>query len=311
MLPFSLPAQAWLFPRGEGAVTVGYQNIYVRDHASFNGQAFDKFGDINSHFMTVDTDYSITDRLAVRVSVPYVFGKYKGSRPHSLPVDDSDYHSTFQDFTTDLRYKVSLRPVVLTPFVRLVVPSHQYEQFAHAAVGRDVREYHLGINVGRRLNRQVFLHAQYSYAFVERVLDISPNRSNVEAQVSYFVTRRLALVTSMQWYYTHDGLEAHLDLPAPGLLTVEQYRHHDQLGKGTLLDGGGGFSFAVSRKVEVFASFGRSVMGKNVHLHSSVVSVGFSRTFGAKYEEKNASLGTAQGMPPPNQAIVCTCAKGR
>jgi hypothetical protein len=312
-LPFSLPAQAWLFPKGEGAVTVSYQNTYVRDHVSFDGQAFDKFGDINSHSMTVDTDYSITDRLAVRVSLPYVFGKYKGPARflHSLPVDDGDYHSTFQDFTTDLRYNVSQRPVVLTPFVRVVVPSHGYEYFAHAAVGRDLREYHIGINAGRRLNRRTFLQAQYSYAFVERVLDMSPNRSNIEAQVSYFLTPRLSLLTSMQWYYTYDGLEAHLDLPPLALLTPEQFKHHDQLGKSILLDGGAGFSFAATRKLEVFATIGRSVLGTNGHLHSSVFSFGFSHTFGTRDEQESASLGTAKGLPPPNQAIVCTCAKGR
>jgi hypothetical protein len=163
---------------------------------------------------------------------------------------------------------VSLRPVVLTPFVRLVVPSHGYEYFAHAAVGRDLREYHIGINAGRRLNRRTFLQAQYSYAFVERVLDISPNRSHVEAQVSYFLTPRLSLLTSMQWYYTYDGLEAHLDLPPLALLTAEQFKHHDQLGKSILLDGGGGFSFAATRKLEVFATIGRSrlwIQGRDLH----------------------------------------------
>jgi len=312
MGPLSLSAQAWLFPKGEGTVTISYQNTYVRDHVDFHGQAWDKFGDINSHSMTVDTDYSLTDRLALRVSLPYVLGKYSGQFAHSLTVDNGAYHSTFQDFTTDLRYNVSLKPVVLTPFVRLVVPSHGYEYFAHAAVGRDVREYHIGLNVGRRLNRKTFLQAQYSYAFVERILDISPNRSNLEAQVGYFLTPRLSLLASMQWYHTYNGVEAHFELRPPSGLTAEQYHHHDQFSKASLVDGGGGISFAVNRKLEMFASFGRSVTGTNGHMHSSVVTVGISRTFGTKYAEEAASLGTvAQGMPPPNQAIVCTCARGR
>ncbi len=314
MIPCSLPGQAWLFPKGEGTVTLSYQDTYVLDHVDYKGQPWSLFGAINSQSITVDTDYSLTNKLAVRIALPYVFGKYDGASQfaHSFPVDDGKYHSTFQNFTADLRYNVSLRPVVLTPFVRLVVPSHDYQYFAHAAVGRDVREYHIGINVGRRLDPilpKAFVQAQYSYAFVQRILNISPNRSNVEAQLGYFLTPRLSLLASTQWYYTYNGLEDHFEIPPPGGFTEEQWIHHDQLGKASLLDVTGGVSFAMNRKMEVFASFGRSIAGTNGHLHASVVTIGVSRTFNTAHREESASLGRG-GMPPPNQAIVCTCARG-
>jgi hypothetical protein len=313
MIPFSLPGQAWLFPKGEGTVTRSYQNTLVQDHVDFKGKAWSLFGDINSQSITADTDYSLTDKLAVRIALPYVFGRYDGPSQfaHSFPVDDGKYHSTFQNFTADLRYNVSQRPVVLTPFVRLVVPSHDYQYFAHAAVGRDVREYHIGINVGRRLDPilpKAFIQVQYSYAFVERILNISPNRSNVEAQLGYFLTPRLSLLASTQWYYTYNGVEDHFDIPPPAGLTEEQWLHHDQIGKASLLDVTGGVSFAMNRKMEMFASFGRSLFGTNGHLHAAVVTIGVSRTFGTTHKEESAS--SAKGMPPPNQAIVCTCARG-
>jgi hypothetical protein len=313
-IPYSLSAQAWLFPKGEGTVTFSYQDTYVLDHVDYKGQPWSLFGAINSQSLTVDTDYSLTNKLAVRVALPYVFGKYDGQSQyaHSFPVDDGKYHSTLQNFTADLRYNVSQRPVVFTPFVRLVMPSHNYQYFAHAAVGRDVREYHIGINVGRRLDRvlpKAFVQAQYSYAFVQRILNISPNRSNVEAQLGYFLTPRLSLLASTQWYHSYEGLEAHFELPPPGGLTEEQWRRHDQLAKASLLDVTGGVSFAMNRKVEMFASFGRSITGTNGHLHASVITVGVSRTFGTARKEESAALGLG-GMPPPNQAIVCTCARG-
>ena len=312
MLPFSLPGQAWLFPKGEGTVTLSYQNILVQDHVDYKGQPWSLFGDINSQSITVDTDYSLTNKLAVRIALPYVFGRYDGlaQYAHSFPADNGKYHSTFQNFTADLRYNVSQRPVVLTPFVRLVVPSHDYQYFAHAAVGRDVREYHIGINVGRRLDPilpKAFIQVQYSYAFVERILNISPNRSNVEAQLGYFLTPRLSLLASTQWFYTYSGIQDHFELPPIGGLTEEQWLHHDQIGKASLLDVTGGVSFAINRKMEMFASVGRSLFGKNGHLHAAVVTVGVSRTFGT-HKEESASF--AKGMPPPNQAIVCTCARG-
>lgn len=311
LIPSSLSAQAWLFPQGEGSVSFYYQDLYTHDHAGYNGQTFN-LGQIYSQSLILDTDYSLTNKLAVRLSLPYISGKYSGEFPHPTTPDNGQWHSTFQNFTADLRYNVSMRPVVFTPFVRLVVPSHDYQYFAHAAVGRDLREYQVGFNIARRLDpflSHAYLQAQYSYAFVERVLNIATDRSNVDAQFGYFLTLRLTLLGSTQWIHTYNGLIADFNLPQAGL-TGEQWIHHDQISKANLLDVGGGASFAVNRKVEVFVSFARSVEGTNGHLHDALVTFGVSRTFSTKNEEAIASAGTvAQGTPAPNQAIVCTCAR--
>jgi len=311
LIPTSLSAQAWLFPQGEGSVSFYSQYLYTNQHASYTGQTFN-LGQIFSESLIMDTDYSLTNKLAVRVALPYIFGKYDGTHPHPTTPDNGDWHSTFQNFTADLRYNVSSRRVVFTPFVRLVMPSHNYEYFAHAAVGRDLREYHVGFNIARRLDPilpKAFLQAQYSYAFVERVLNIAPNRSNVDAQIGYFLTPRLTLLASTQWIHTYSGVNANFDLPQAGL-SGEQWLHHDQISKATLTDVGGGFSFAVNRKVEMFVSFARSVEGTNGHLHDALVTIGVSRTFSTKFGAEDPSTSTiAQGMPAPNQAIVCTCAR--
>ena len=105
-----------------------------------NSDAHD-IGHILSHALTLDVDYSLTDKLAVRVAVPFIAARYYGPTPHQLPMDDGTYHSTFQDFTTDVRYNLTKRRVVLTPFFRVVIPSNSYTYFAHSAAGRDQREY--------------------------------------------------------------------------------------------------------------------------------------------------------------------------
>src|SRR3954453_12404464 len=92
LIPPLLPAQAWLFPKGEGSVSLSYQNLFVSDHVYENGDAHD-IGHMLSHALTLDTEYSITDKLAVRVAVPYIAGRYYGSKPHQLPMDDGSYHS--------------------------------------------------------------------------------------------------------------------------------------------------------------------------------------------------------------------------
>jgi hypothetical protein len=310
MAPSTLTAQAWLFPKGEGSVSLSYQNIIVHDHSYAQGDTHD-IGHIFSDAVTMDVDYSFTSRLAARVSLPYIAAKYSGSHPHHLPIDDGTFHSTFQDFSVDLRYNLVRRPAAITPFFRAVIPSHGYEYFAHSAVGRDVHEYHAGANFGRSLNPifpKAYLQARYAYVFVERILGVSPNRGDAEFQLGYFLTRRLSLLGTGQWMHTYQGVQIPYGIIHGGL-TDEQWPHHDQIGKAGLLDVGGGAAFALNGSLEVYLSLARSVQGQNSHLHAAVVTVGMSRSFGARVERR--STGAVEGAPAPQRALVCTCAKSK
>ena len=306
-------AQAWLSPKGEGTVSLSYQNQFVAEHTFENGDAHD-IGHILSHALTLDVDYSITGNLAVRVAIPFVAGKYDGPVPHQLPMDNGTYHSTFQDFTTDARYRLIKRRVAVTPFFRAVIPSNNYTYFAHSAAGRDQREFHLGTNFGRRLDPllpNAYIQAQYSYAFVERVLGIAPNRSNLEVQPGYFVTQRFSLLATAQWMYTHSGLDLNYNLPLVGL-SEDQWIHHDQIAKTSLLDLGGGASFAITPSWQVFLTVAHSVEGRNGHLHTAVVTMGVSRSFSTRPTLERASLGPrGEVLPDGSRPVVCTCSKTR
>jgi hypothetical protein len=305
----NLFGQAWLSPKGEGTLSLSYQYILVRNHYFSTGVPED-VGHVFSHAMTMDVDYSLTDKLALRVAIPFVAAKYTGQKPHQLPADDGTYHSTFQDFAIDLRYQVTKRRIVLAPFFRAVIPSNGYTYFAHSAVGRDLREYQTGMNFGRRLNPvlpKAYLQARYSYAFVERIVGIAPNRSAVEAQLGYFVSRRLSVMGQGQWMHTHAGVD-HLFGVYHGGLPDDLYPHHDQIGKASLLDLGGGAAYSVNRALVVFLSLGHSMEGRNTHAHAAVLTVGFSRSFGGLFEGKSA-LARTNEQPELQRAVVCTCVK--
>ncbi len=313
VIPSAVSAQAWLFPKGEGTVSLSYQNLYVTDHSYENSDAHD-IGHILSHALTLDVDYSFTDKLAVRVAVPYITARYYGQKPHQLPLDDGTYHSTFQDFTTDVRYNLTKRRIVLTPFFRVVIPSNSYTYFAHSAAGRDQREYHFGTNFGRRLEPLIpkaYMQAQYSYALVERVLGIAPNRSNFEFQLGYFLTPRLSLLATGQGMYTHSGVELDFNQFHAGL-SSDQWTHHDQIAKASLLDVGGGTSFAVTPSWQMVLTVAHSIEGRNGHLHAAVVTIGVSRSFGATSKVEKPSLGPGgESVPGTNRPLVCTCSKTR
>jgi hypothetical protein len=276
----SLFAQAWLSPKGEGTLSLGYQHNYVRDHAFSGGERLDA-GHIHAHAANLDVDYSLTDRLALTVGLPYIAAKYSGLKPHQLPIDGGTYHGTFQDFRVDLRYNISTRPVVITPFFEAIIPSHSYVYFAHSAIGTDLREYHLGTNLGRRLDpvlSNAYFQARYSYVFVERTVGIAPNRSDTELQFGYFLNPRVSLLGLGSWHLTHSGI-AYTYKVFPADLTPEQFRHHDQIGKSNIFDVGAGAAFSLSPSLDMSVSLMHTLRARNGHAHAAVVSAGFSWSF--------------------------------
>ena len=95
-----------------------------------------------------------------------------GLFPHLLPIDNGDYHGALQDLHVGFRYNVRAHPFMLTPFLAVAFPSYHYEHFAHSAVGTDLWEVQIGMNVGKRfapLLPNAFLQMRYSYAMVQRV----------------------------------------------------------------------------------------------------------------------------------------------
>jgi hypothetical protein len=122
-IPCSLRSQAWLPEKGQGTVSLLYQYGFDRYHAMSQGEAVDR-GHIFMQALMLDLDYSLTDRLAVRVALPAIEGRYKGPEPHVLvrnqpqtqiALDNGRYHGGLQDFRFDVRYNVSPKKLMVTP----------------------------------------------------------------------------------------------------------------------------------------------------------------------------------------------------
>ena len=293
--------QAWLPPKGEAFISLGYGNVFVTKHYTYlrvpGAPASDSTevdrGHIRSQSVSADLGYAITDRFTVLFGVPFVEGKWYRScstcgSPHTLlngtTLDDGDYHGTFQDYHAEAVYQVARNPVALTAFVGAVIPSHDYQYFAHSAVGRDLHEYILGFNVGSRLDRVVpgaYVQARYSYAFVERVLDIYHNRSNGALELGYFVTPSLGARFLASGFYTHGGLSIRsaADLKGPANASNPIFLHHDQIEHASALSVGGGLSYALTGSMDVYASYLRTVTGHAGHKIDHGISFGASWGF--------------------------------
>src|SRR5262245_6253011 len=173
-------AQAWVPPRGEGSVSFVYQRINNTGHRLTNGFLVEG-GQSLDMGIYVEAEYGLTRRLALTAGLPYVFAKYTDPNPPPppipyLPLDQCHcWQSGWQDFGFTARYNLIAGTFALTPSLSIGAPSHRYNFRGEAALGRDLREVRAGIDVGKRLDaisRNLSVQGNYSYAFVEKVVDI-------------------------------------------------------------------------------------------------------------------------------------------
>ena len=286
----SAQAQAWLPAKGEGSVSVLYQNIFVKDHMP-EGEFVD-LGHIYSHGLLLDLTYGLTDRVALTVGVPMMTTKYNGTRPHPTNLDDGSWHTSWQDFRFAVRYNAFRGPVAITPFVGTLLPSNAYETYAHSAVGRRLRELQVGVSFAALLDGLVpglFVQGRYALGFSENVLDFSNDRSLADVEVGYFVTPELRVFGMVGGHYQYAGL----DLPPPpiplgSVATPEQVVNHDRIAKDRALNVAVGASISLTDSVDLFGSFMKTVAGRNGHAINRGISTGVSWSFQRKGPDQSA-----------------------
>src|SRR5262249_15036111 len=114
-----------------------------------------------------------------------------------------------------VRYNITRNGAVITPYIGTVVPSHDYTYYGHAAAGERLRELSVGAYAAKLFINGVpglFVSGRASYGFVEKVVDISHNRSTGDFEAGYFVTPWLRGFGMVSGQYTHGGM----DLPLAG-----------------------------------------------------------------------------------------------
>ena len=300
-------AQAFLPPAGEGNLTISYQNLFARGHFDLNGDRMvgeSGHDPTQGHVLIMEAEFGLSDRLAVSASLPYISSRYEGTHPHLVggvegqvqEWDNGQYHGTFQDFRVGVRYNVTRHPLVITPFTEAIIPSHHYPSLAHAAVGKDLRAYIIGGAVGGffdALLPRMFFQMTASYAWVQEVVDIRPNRSRVEGELGYFITPRLSVRFLESYQVTHDGFDLLSFTPMTDALfhgtdihiPPNYRRYHDRLQRSNYLTLGGGAGFALNDSVDVFVDAAQMVWGESVHPLRGI-TVGFNTHFTTSFAKR-------------------------
>jgi hypothetical protein len=305
LMPAFSAAQAWVPVKGEGTVTLSLQDNFIKNHLGAGGERLD-VGHIRTFVLLQDIDFGITNKLAMDLSIPFVLSRYYGPRPHQLPVDNGNYHGNFQDVRINIRYNLRARPVSITPFVALGIPSNDYIYFAHSAAGTNQREFAFGSSFGRGLEpvlSRAYFQGLYAFVIPENISGIRTYRSRADWDFGYFISRRLAVRSLGTLQIGHSGLEVGHSRTDLGDFPIrkpsnENWYHHDQTSKISYLNVGGGASFAVTKSWSAFAVLSTTVWGRNGHALSLGEVIGFSWTFRTPWAGPPAAVTEASEDQP-------------
>jgi hypothetical protein len=178
-----------------------------------------------------------------------------------------------------LHYQLTEGPIALAPYVQYSAPIKSYPVLGHAAPGRGLDELWLGVFVGRDLDRWLprsYAQIRYNYAFVEKVVGISHDRTNIDAEVGYRASARWTLRAVALWQQTHGGI----DVPVPP--TDPLFPYHDQLADESFTILGGGISWAMNSRSSLYLLGLHSMRGRNGHKVDRSFSIGWSQSFEAE-----------------------------
>ena len=277
-----LCAQAWVPPRGEGTVSLTYQNYDVIGHFDRQGRE-NTNGGTHSQSLITELDYGVTDTIGFSVSLPFIASKYTGPPSYFVgpfetfpgPLDDGSYHATFQDIRVEARRMFLSGPLALTPFIGGLFPTHEYETVGEAVPGRHRRELQLGASASARLAPFLgdgSVHVRYMYAAAERVNNFPYTRSNIDFEGDHALTSRVALRGLVRLQIAHKG---------PTLAELEpDWVNHDRFIAPNYLELGGGASVPLTQSTDVYALWVTTVSGSNGAHRGRTLAVGASWSFG-------------------------------
>ena len=188
-------------------------------------------------------------------------------------IDNGSWHSTVTDLQLSVHFKVTEGPIAFAPYVGVVIPTHEYVVQGHAAPGRGLNEYWVGMYFGSSLNEWIprtYVQGRYNYAFVDEVAGIAHDRNNADLEIGYFLNSNWSIRVLAGWQDTLGGI----DVPVP--VTSPLFPYHDRLASESYVKFGGGAAWAINDRWSTYALYMEAVEGKNGHKTDHWMSIGVS-----------------------------------
>lgn len=254
-------AQALLPAAQDLSLSLNLSNVLNKKHYNFAGDELD-VGHTTTDTIALQAAWAPADRWLLAAGLPWVRTEFHGgSSAHGPEVDHGHGNTYFTDLRVELHYQALEFPVAVAPYVAFVVPTNHYPTLGHAAPGRGLNETWLGLFTGTSIDALPgsYLQLRYNYAFVEEVAGRHHDHSILDLELDYFITEKWSalLLGSKRW--AHGGI----DLPVPA--SDPLFPYHDQLGATEFLNITGGVAWSPTERYSVFASYTRSLQGRNAH----------------------------------------------
>ena len=280
----SLYAQPWVPPKGEGTVSLTYQNYYVTGHFDIQGNP-NVNGATHAKALLAEVDVGLTDTIALTVALPFIATKYTGPEEyfvggiatHPGPLDDRSYHATFQDLRVEARRECKAGPIAFAPLIGLSIPTHEYETRGEAVAGRHRRELQIGATAGADLNRilpRTYVHGRYALAAAKRIEGLPSIRSNVDVEGGFDLSSLIGLRGLASWQFRHKG-------PTIAELATHDWLGHDRFIVSSYFNVGGGVTLSITRNTELHALWIATVSGNNGAHRARMLAIGTSWSFGS------------------------------
>jgi hypothetical protein len=288
---------AWMPVKGEASVSAIFQSLNFGGHFGEGGEKLVGAVPSRAYLGIFQFEYGLSDKLAVTAKLPYIASKFTGHDHEPITallraryeefrlanpglevsnLDTGDYYATFQDFNFTVRYNLLERGVVVTPVIGLTIPSHHYRTIGEAAPGQDRVALHTGVNVGRLLDPllpNAYVHARYTYSFVQKLVGISLDRSNAEFEVGYALTPIVTVRALVDWLRTHGGVPF-----SQAFEDVFLFLAHDRLLASRYWHVGGAATISLSDAVDLDGAVVTFPAGSETH-YGMGVSVGLTWRF--------------------------------
>ena len=271
---------------GSGSISLNYQNIVVNDFNTSFSEV--DIGEVQTHSLYLEIAYALTDRWQLSAGLPYIKKRYKGPgvhdpltlvppRPEVPLIDDGNYHNEFQDYSLGVSYLWIRDPVIVEPFARLEIPSHDYPHFGNAAVGQNVWKAEIGVDLTKLMPfSDWYFRAETSYTFVEKTLGVSVNHFRFNGEAGYFFNDAV----SAKWFVLakHGKGDDGSAFPPPSR-TGEAWYQHDRTTRHSYVNTGVGANWFFHEDYQLSGSVMTSVWGKSVHLVNIAWGMSITRYF--------------------------------
>jgi len=297
-----LKAQAWIPTKGDGTLSVTYQNYDVAGHYDAQGRKNNN-GGTQSQVAVTEIDYGITDTIGLSVSLPLIASKYTGPpvyfvggvETHPGPLDDGTYHAAFQDLRVEVRRLFWAGPVPVAPFISASFPTHDYETVGEAVPGRHRRDFQVGVNAGvelDRLRRGTYVLGRYGYGTAQEIEGFEFTRSNIDTEVGVAIGPRLVLRGLAGWQIRHQG-------PSVQELTVD-WENHDRFIAPSYTNVGAGVSVPVGG-TDLYALWLGTAAGSNGAHRARTIAAGVTFGFGSTLTGLGGPSATMQQGRSPSR----------